>query len=431
MNHGIQLGWEVDILDKNGRLRQKIANNEVIDYKYSVETTIKDKDGNIIDKDSFPFQSFNYNFLYLMAYNLVGTDNATTIKTTSNGADPSATCSTADVLAAATADTYGIQVGLNDYTSGYNPAIAVSGSSVGSWALRHKIAHGTTSGQLSYGAVTADSLDLSGGITSFSRSFTNSSGSSITVAEVGLVGKDNTSDYYLIARDTQEKDLTNISKTVADGQTLIVSYKMSIKSIFQATESSWASCFTDNLLRMLKSNLQNSAEYITKPDGLTTSLDFGANPEYMSVLATSGESTYGIMIAGAINSSSSVIALPLPVHTSDYTTSYKLSTSQFSYGTSTSTVIDQNQVSVMNPRELTGSSPWTVSTIRCGVQRDFQSLLTDPVALLKIYLLSAGSSSSTRFMIGTIMMNAGTIIDVSETVRVKLYMGLPHYMHSN
>jgi len=74
---------------------------------------------------------------------------------------------------------------------------------VTNYNLQTKINHGSGSGQLLYGATSLTAPTTSGSTRFWkaSRTFTNSSGSSITVNEVGLVLAYQSSYYIMIARD--------------------------------------------------------------------------------------------------------------------------------------------------------------------------------------------------------------------------------------
>jgi len=97
------------------------------------------------------------------------------------------------------------------------------------YALQSLIPHGTDSGQLSYGSHTFESLLVSNNTAYFRiiRTFTNSSGASITVNEIGLYAKAQDSGYnpriFCIARDVIPGGVT-----VGNNQTLTVRYKLSI-----------------------------------------------------------------------------------------------------------------------------------------------------------------------------------------------------------
>jgi len=105
---------------------------------------------------------------------------------------------------------YGIQVGTG-----------TAANSTSTYALASQIANGTGSGQLSYGS---HSYNWSTGVTStiVARSFSNGSGASITVSEVGLVWESNGNAFIMI------RDVLSSSFTVANGASFVVQYTISI-----------------------------------------------------------------------------------------------------------------------------------------------------------------------------------------------------------
>lgn len=109
---------------------------------------------------------------------------------------------------------YGIVVG-----TGTNP------NSTTTYALQSIIAHGTGAGQLSYGSHTFEDIITSGSDVFFRiiRTFTNNSGASITVNEVGLyvkaVDSSNNARVFCIARD-----LIPDGQVVPNGATLTIRY---------------------------------------------------------------------------------------------------------------------------------------------------------------------------------------------------------------
>jgi len=125
---------------------------------------------------------------------------------------------------------YGIVVG-SGATAGSTP-------SPSTYKLSAQIPQGTSSGQIEYGAVSVGSTSTSGQTTSFtvSRSFTNVSGASLSVTEIGLAvymtgfamtnvstSSAITSDYILISYDIPSSAIS-----VANGQTLTITYTFSV-----------------------------------------------------------------------------------------------------------------------------------------------------------------------------------------------------------
>lgn len=94
------------------------------------------------------------------------------------------------------------------------------------YELQTLIAHGTGAGQLQYGAVTFGSPTTDGKSRyfEFERTFTNGSGDSITVNEIGLhIYPTSVSYYFLFLRDVLPSGVV-----VADTQVLTVKYRVSV-----------------------------------------------------------------------------------------------------------------------------------------------------------------------------------------------------------
>jgi hypothetical protein len=97
--------------------------------------------------------------------------------------------------------------------------------SIDDYVLATQIAHGTSAGQLQYGTATfgAPSTDSTSTTIRFTRVFTNGSGNTVTVKEIGLVGRHlfpiPEASYLLI------RDLTG-DIDVLDGQQLTVNYDL-------------------------------------------------------------------------------------------------------------------------------------------------------------------------------------------------------------
>jgi hypothetical protein len=107
---------------------------------------------------------------------------------------------------------YGIQVGTG-----------TAANSTSTYALASQIANGTGSGQLSYGS-HAYSWATGSTSTIVARLFMNNSGASITVSEVGLVWKSNSSGYDFI----MIRDVLSSSVTIAGGGSTTFQYTISI-----------------------------------------------------------------------------------------------------------------------------------------------------------------------------------------------------------
>lgn len=94
--------------------------------------------------------------------------------------------------ASATETTYGLQVGTG-----------TSATTIGDYKLETLIAHGTSSGQLQYGASTVADVSSTTNTTSLilTRVFSNATAGSITVNEIAIVGSTQFSGTFMLARD--------------------------------------------------------------------------------------------------------------------------------------------------------------------------------------------------------------------------------------
>ena len=96
--------------------------------------------------------------------------------------------------------------------------------SIDDYQLATQITHGTGIGQLSFGAVTFNAPQTSGQSRYFEivRQFTNSSGGTVTLNEIGLHMNNEPSSYYYLCL----RDVLSSSIEVADGKVLTVTYRI-------------------------------------------------------------------------------------------------------------------------------------------------------------------------------------------------------------
>jgi hypothetical protein len=191
---------------------------------------ITDANGTVIKEWTEPAHSLNENFATIIwalwdAAQAEVTDTGGTaiyIRGASGGAW--------SVTAPSGNTSYGIVIG--------SGASAGSTPSPSTYKLVAQIPQGTSSGQIEYGAVSLTAVGVSGQTSSFtiSRSFTNVSGASLTVTEIGLAvyitgfamttvstASAVTSDYILISYDIPSSAIS-----VANGQTLTITYTFSV-----------------------------------------------------------------------------------------------------------------------------------------------------------------------------------------------------------
>jgi len=201
-----------------------------IQIRATITFRITNPDGTVVREWTEPAHSLNYNFGLLIwalwsASQAEMTDTAGTaiyVQGASGGAW--------SVTAASGNSSYGIVVG--------SGASAGSTPSPTAYKLVAQIPQGTSSGQIEYGATSVGSVSQSGQTTQFtiSRSFTNVSGATLTVTEIGIIvyvtgfamttvstASAVSSDYFLIAYDIPSSAIS-----VQNGQTLTITYTFSV-----------------------------------------------------------------------------------------------------------------------------------------------------------------------------------------------------------
>ena len=196
-----------------------------VQIRATITFRITNPDGTVVKEWTEPAHSLNYNFGLLIwalwsASRAEMTDTGGTaiyVQGASGGAW--------SVTAPSGNSSYGIVIG--------SGASAGSTPSPTQFKLVAQIPAGTSSGQIEYGAVSVSSVSQSGQTTSFtiSRSFTNVSGATITVTEIGIVvlmtgwnmGAYASGTYFLIAYDIPSSTIA-----VQNGQTLTVTYTFSV-----------------------------------------------------------------------------------------------------------------------------------------------------------------------------------------------------------
>ena len=164
--------WEVK--DKNGQLKSY--------KKHKANSTVR----SMID--------LMYSLMSEAAYTNGGKDTSNATQSPTHNAATNFYCN-----ALAGNALYGLVVG-----SGTNAV------TINDYALQTLIAHGVGAGQLSYGAMNFVAPAVAGSTKSFTlvRIFTNSSGSDITVNEIGIYVKSNTI-YYCIERSLSTQVIPN------------------------------------------------------------------------------------------------------------------------------------------------------------------------------------------------------------------------------
>lgn len=210
---------------KEGQMSSGLGREPSGGLSMEVVIEVKDKNGKVIKSFVTPAHTFTKSFFNVITQmfgkpcdivpniNILATDNFAYLRDMSSLTDAGDWCD----VGAATEDTHGVLIG----------------TSATAWAftqfeLQGKIAHGGGAGQMMYGITTQSSTAGSGtpAKVTLARSFTNNTGNSITVREIGWFGKMKTDTgvwkYHMIVRDV-------ISATaVPDGAVLTVTYNILI-----------------------------------------------------------------------------------------------------------------------------------------------------------------------------------------------------------
>jgi hypothetical protein len=196
-----------------------------VQIRATITFRITNPDGTVVKEWTEPAHSLNYNFGLFM-YALWGATTVSMTNTAGNGVSVDGASGGTMALTAASGNAaYGIVIG-SGASAGSTPSPSL-------YNLVAQIPAGINSGQIEYGAVSVSSVSQSGQTTSFtiSRSFTNVSGATITVTEIGIVvlmtgwnmGAYASGTYFLIAYDIPSSAIS-----VQNGQTLTITYTFSV-----------------------------------------------------------------------------------------------------------------------------------------------------------------------------------------------------------
>jgi hypothetical protein len=195
--------------------------------KAVIEFEVRDGDGKLIQKGKFPAKSWVGNLIRLlnMLWDVWSTISQTTsiylytLKTLL--LDTTNTARSFGINAGA-AGSYGGRAPAGDTSAGILVGTSDTPVSLGQYNLLGLIPNGTGAGQLSYGATVVE--DLTTDTTYYFRiirTFTNNSGGTITIREIGLFLK-LTTQSFMFARDVPPSPIT-----VPNGSTLTLRYIIS------------------------------------------------------------------------------------------------------------------------------------------------------------------------------------------------------------
>lgn len=194
-------------------------------FNMEIEIEVRDKDGKLLVQRKFQAHSWVLNFIRAirgLMYSVANSGVETLTDTDGNTrAFPNLyqeNSAIFKIVAGAGDSSFGILVGTSD-----TPVSPTD------YKLGDQILHGSDTGQMLYGDTFLEEVNSSDSTYYFRiiRTFTNNSGSSITVKEVGLAFRHKHADgslrHYLIARD-----ILPTPTTVPDGASLTVRYIISV-----------------------------------------------------------------------------------------------------------------------------------------------------------------------------------------------------------
>jgi hypothetical protein len=199
--------------------------------KAVIEYEVRDKNGKLIEKGKFPAKSWVGNIVGLLSALISLWGGASSgwyaINTRSDITDTGGTARSI-ALGSNTGATLGGCAPAGDTSAGIVLGSSDTPVSLGQYSLGALITHGTGSGQLTYGATNVETLTKNTTwLFRIVRTFTNNSGASVTVREIGLYvrfGMLSSPGYYscMLARDVPTSPIS-----VPNGSTLTVRYIIS------------------------------------------------------------------------------------------------------------------------------------------------------------------------------------------------------------
>jgi hypothetical protein len=202
--------------------------------KAVIEFEVIDKNGKLLHKGKFPAKSWVGNIVGLLSgiISMWSAASSGIYGTTPSRSDLTDTGGNARGICIACGTgqfpTLGGCAPAGDVTAGIVVGSSDAPVSIGQFTLQSQIAHGTGSGQLQYGATTVESLAKnSSWYFRIVRTFTNGSGATVTVREIGLYVRlgMSTSPYFyscMLARDVPASPIN-----VPAGSTLTFRYIIS------------------------------------------------------------------------------------------------------------------------------------------------------------------------------------------------------------
>jgi len=186
---------------------------------------VRDAEGRVKHIEEAPSKSFILNLLYWwwLCFNLNESDSISVVNTSGQ--------QTTQTLSQPMGWT-GITGGTAPPYSGVQVGSGTSAPSASSPYLESLIVSGTGSGQLSYGTneVTSPSLSSNPGTIQDAKTFTNNSGATVTIGEIGLAIQANNgiSDVHMAALIIH--DVLSSAVHVVSGGTVTITYTMEVNT---------------------------------------------------------------------------------------------------------------------------------------------------------------------------------------------------------
>jgi hypothetical protein len=199
--------------------------------KAVVEFEVRDKNGKLLEKGKFPAKSWVGNIIGLLSAILStwgGLGSAFTVWTRSDLLDIDNTARNMGLGGMSSVAPLGGCAPAGETSAGIVVGSSDTPVSIGQYRLMAQISHGTSSNQLQYGNTTVESLvKNSTWYFRIIRTFTNASGGTVTVREIGLylrLGLSASPYYYscMLARDVPASAIN-----VPAGSTLTLRYTIS------------------------------------------------------------------------------------------------------------------------------------------------------------------------------------------------------------
>jgi hypothetical protein len=195
--------------------------------KAVIEFEVRDKDGKLIQKGKFPAKSWVGNVVGLLSA-ILSTWSASSgnfaVFTRSDLIDTSGTSRNMGLASTGGGTTLGGCAPSGDVSGGIVVGSADTPVSIGQYMLVNLIGHGTGSGQLQYGTTTVETITKNSiWLFRVIRTFSNSSGATVTVREIGIYARlASGGQSVMLARDVPTSPIN-----VPAGSTLTVRYIIS------------------------------------------------------------------------------------------------------------------------------------------------------------------------------------------------------------